>query len=52
MARSTLQIPSFRAILKTRSQLVLENIALRQQLAVLKRENPRSKLNRIWIYVG
>ncbi len=45
-----------RAALKTRSLLALENIALRQQLAVLKRKKPRSKLNRIdrifWVFLS
>jgi hypothetical protein len=37
----------FRAILRafrTRRSLILENLALRQQLAVLKRKHPRPKL--------
>jgi putative transposase len=36
----------FRLLVLSRSQLVLENLALRQQLAVLRRERPRPKLRR------
>ena len=35
---------SFRALCLSRSQLALENLALRQQLAVLKTERPRPHL--------
>ncbi len=46
----------FRAALKTRAQLALENLALRQQLAVLKRKSPRPKLRRIdrtfWVFLS
>ena len=35
-----------RLLVLSRSQLVLENLALRQQLAVLSRERPRPKLRR------
>ncbi len=46
----------FRATFKTRAQLALENLALRQKLAVLKREKPRPKLRRIdrifWVFLS
>ena len=35
-----------RLLVLSRSQLVLETLALRQQLAVLSRERPRPKLRR------
>jgi putative transposase len=35
-----------RLLVLSRSQLVLENLALRQQLAVLSRERPRPALRR------
>jgi hypothetical protein len=38
--------PLFRLLLLPRSQLILENLALRQQLAVLSRQRPRSSLCR------
>ncbi len=46
----------FRAALKTRAQLALENLALRQQLAALNRKAPRPKLRRIdrifWVFLS
>ena len=36
----------FRALFRDRSQLALENLALRQQLAILHRKSPRSSLRR------
>ncbi len=43
------------AIFQPRSELVLENLALRQQLSVLKSENPRPKISRFdrifWVWL-
>ena len=36
----------FRALFRDRSQLALENLALRQQLAILRHKAPRTKLRR------
>ena len=36
----------FRALLRDRSQLALENLALRQQLAILRHKAPRPRLRR------
>ena len=36
----------FRALLRGRSRLALENLALRQQLAILHRKAPRPRLRR------
>jgi len=45
-----------RLLLLPRSQLVLENLALRQQLAVLSRQRPRPPLHRwdrlFWVYLS
>ena len=35
----------FRTVFKPRSDLAIENLALRQQVAVLKAEKPRPKLS-------
>jgi hypothetical protein len=40
-------LAAVRALLRPRTALVLENLALRQQLAVLKRTAPRPKLRRL-----
>ena len=40
----SITLRAIRAALKQRNELVVENIALRQQLAVLKIERPRPKL--------
>ena len=34
------------AVFRVRADLVLENVALRQQVAVFKRKNPRPRLHR------
>ena len=43
----------FRALFRDRSRLALENLALRQQLAVLHRKAPRPSLRRadrvLWV---
>ena len=36
----------FRALFRDRSQLALENLALRQQLAILRHQAPRPRLRR------
>ena len=47
---------AFRAILRDPAQLALENLALRQQLAVLKRRVKRPRLRSrerfLWVYVA
>ena len=40
-----LWVQALRAVLRSRSDLVLENIALRQQITVLKRKEPRAQLD-------
>ena len=39
-------VHAFRALLKSRCDLALENAALRQQLAVMKQKRPRPQLRR------
>lgn len=39
-----LLLTAFRTLLRSRSQLAIENLALRHQLAVLKRSVPRPKV--------
>ena len=41
----TLSVRALRAIFRTREQLLIENLALRQQVAVLKKERPRPMLD-------
>ena len=41
----TLSVRARRALLRTREELVIENLALRQQVAVLKKERPRPVLD-------
>ncbi len=46
MLRLILNIPHLiRAVFRSRSELAIENLALRQQLAVLKAKGPRPRLN-------
>ena len=49
-------LQSFRCLFYSWSDLVLENAALRQQLAALKKENPRPKLSRFdrifWLWLS
>ena len=40
-----LWVQALRAVLRSRSDLVLENIALRQQVTVLKLQQPRAQLD-------
>ncbi len=46
----------FRALFRDRSQLALENLALRQQLAILRHQAPRPRLRRVdrafWVNPG
>jgi len=42
---TTILVSALRAILRSRSDLVLENIALRQQVEALKRRRPRPQLD-------
>ena len=48
-------LQSLRCLFYSWSDLVLENAALRQQLAALKKENPRPKLSRFdrifWVFL-
>ena len=41
----TLSVRVLRAIFRTREQLLIENLALRQQVAALKKERPRPMLD-------
>ena len=41
----TLSVRALRAIFRTREQLLIENLALRQQVAALKKERPRPVLD-------
>ena len=47
LARFLLMLRSLRSALRSRSNLVIENLALRKQVAVLKKENPRPRLS-LW----
>ena len=40
-------LASFRSALRTRTELALENLALRQQLGALRRASPRPRLRRV-----
>ena len=46
----------FRAVFQTHGELALENLALRQQIAVKKRQQPRPKLSvgdrRFWLFLS
>jgi hypothetical protein len=52
---SRLWLGTFRRIFCTRQSLMLENLALRQQLAVLNRKHPRARLGPLdklfWVVV-
>ena len=41
----TLSVRALRAIFRTREELLIENLALRQQVAALKKERPRPALD-------
>ena len=41
----TLSVRALRAIIRTREELLIENLALRQQVATLKKERPRPALD-------
>ncbi len=41
-----LGVRALRAIFRTREELLMENLALRQQVTALKRERPRPRLSR------
>ena len=41
----TLSVHAVRAIFRTREELLIENLALRQQVAMLRKERPRPVLN-------
>jgi len=41
----TLSVHALRAIFRTRGELLIENLALRQQVATLKKERPRPVLD-------
>ena len=41
----TLSVRALRAIFRTREELLIENLALRQQVATLKKERPRPVLD-------
>jgi hypothetical protein len=43
----TLGVLALRAIFRTRDELLIENLALRQQVAALKKERPRPVLDDI-----
>lgn len=49
-------IPWFRSVFQTQGELALENLALRQQLAVMKFQQPRPKLSmgdrRFWLFLS
>ena len=41
----TLSVRALRALFRTREELVIENLALRQQVAALKKQRPRPVLD-------
>jgi hypothetical protein len=46
---------ALRAALRTRTDLTLENLALRQQLALLRRRSKRpqfGRLDRLWVWLS